>query len=132
MLKKLSLIITVLILSTYFVLANKTFNLENTYNIYKQTYMSNDGRVIDKSKSDITTSEGQSYMLLRALAMNDKKTFDLVLKWSQNNLQRQDNLFAWLWGKTKHNDWGILDNNTASDADIDIALALFKASEKWN
>ena len=63
--------------------------------------------------------------------MEDKKTFDLVYKWTKENLQRNDKLFAWLWGKDPNGEYKILDENSASDADIDIALALLLAYEKW-
>lgn len=107
------------------------FYQENGYKLYKENFMSKDGRIIDYDKHGITTSEGQSYMLLQSLAMNDKETFDLVYKWTKNNLQRADNLFAWLWGKNSNGEYKILDDNSASDADIDIAFALILAYEKY-
>ena len=94
--------------------------------------MSKDGRIIDPDRDNITTSEGQSYMLFMSRALDDRKTFDLVYTWSKNNLSRKDKLFAWLWGKNKYGEYKILDDNTASDADIDIAFSLLSAYEKWN
>lgn len=108
------------------------FCLKKSYDLYKNAFMSKDGRIMDPEKNNITTSEGQSYIMLRSLAMKDKKTFDLTYKWSKDNLQREDNLFAWLWGKNKNGDYKILDNNSASDADVDIAFALLLAYEAWN
>lgn len=101
------------------------------YDYYKQLFMSKDGRIIDPDKENITTSEGQSYMLIRSLVMDDKKTFDLVYSWTKNNLQRKDKLFAWLWGKNKNGEYKILDNNSATDADVDTACALLLAYERW-
>ena len=106
-------------------------NLKKDYDLYKKDYMSVDGRIMDPQRENATTSEGQAYMLLRSLLMNDKKTFDLVLKWSTNNLQRDDKLFSWLWGKNKNGEYKIIDANPASDADIDIAFALILAHKKW-
>lgn len=106
--------------------------LEKSWEFYKKNFISNDGRVIDPWRNDITTSEGQSYAMLRAVLINDKKTFDFVYRWTQNNLKRSnDKLFAWLWGQRKDKTWGILDKNPASDADIDIAYALILAHKKW-
>lgn len=105
--------------------------LEKGYDYYKQSFMSKDGRIMDPEKDNITTSEGQSYMLIRSLVMNDKKTFDLVYSWTKNNLQRDDKLFAWLWGKNKKGEYQILDDNSASDADVDTACALLLAYERW-
>jgi endoglucanase len=70
-------------------------------------------------------------MLLRSFLMDDKKTFDLVYSWSKYNLQRKDGLFSWLWGENKNGDYKILDQNSASDADVDIAFSLILAYEKW-
>lgn len=108
------------------------FCLKKSYEFYKQNFMSKDGRIIDYDKNNITTSEGQSYIMLRSLAVNDKKTFDLSYQWAKNNLQRQDKLFSWLWGKNPQGKYTVLDENSASDADVDIAFALILAYEKWN
>lgn len=98
----------------------------------------NDGRTLDRSRNYITTSEGQSYSMLRAVWMDDKETFDRVLRWTQNNLQIRpnDELFAWYWGEVEEGRWGVLEAeggmNSASDADQDIALALIFAHKRWN
>lgn len=105
--------------------------LERSYELYKQNFMTNDGRIIDYERKDITTSEGQSYMMLRSLITKDKTTFDLVYQWTKNNLRRKDCLFAWLWGNNSKGQYEILDANSASDADIDIAFALLQAYELY-
>jgi endoglucanase len=106
--------------------------LKSSYNSYLEEFMTKDGRIIDPDRKNITTSEGQSYMLLRSVAMGNRKTFDLVYKWTKNNLQRKDNLFAWIWGENKDGEYKLLDYNSASDADIDIAFSLLVAYNKWN
>jgi len=105
---------------------------KDNYEFYKKEFMSNDGRIIDYSRNDITTSEGQAYIMMESLIVGDQDTFNLTYNWAKNNLQRKDKLFAWLWGKNKNGQYTILDDNTASDADIDIAFALIMASEKWD
>ena len=67
---------------------------------YKTEYMEpGTNRVLDKQKDDITTSEGESYALLRAVWMDDQTSFDQSLKWTKDNLRRNDNhLFSWLFG----------------------------------
>lgn len=105
--------------------------LQTSWTFYKSVFINNDGRVIDYEKKSITTSEGQSYALLRAVMINDKPTFEKVYKWTKNNLKRDnDNLFAWLWGE-KDSNYGQIDDNSATDSDIDIAFALIIASRKW-
>lgn len=112
--------------------------LDKLWQSYKTQYIDKDsGRAIDEQNSGITTSEGQSYSMLRAVIMGDKPTFDSSWQWTKNNLRRaDDNLFSWKWGKTASGSYGILydigGQNVAFDADIDIAYALVLASDKWN
>ncbi len=107
--------------------------IKGSWNYYKKNFMSHDGRIIDYERNDVTTSEGQSYAMLRAVFIGDKEAFDKAYRWSVDNLGRkEDNLFAWLWGKREDNTWGIIDRNSASDADIDIAFALLLAGECWS
>jgi endoglucanase len=94
-------------------------------------------RTVDAERGSITTSEGQSYTMLRAVWMADQETFDRSLEWTNTHLKRTDNnLFAWLYGRRANGNFGILSNqggeNTASDADTDIALALLFAYARWH
>lgn len=98
-------------------------------------HMEDDGRVVDFFYPDLrSTSESQSYALFFALVDNDQGLFDRVLEWTQLNLSagRLDlNLPAWLWGKSDDGRWGVLDGNTASDADLWIAYTLAEAGRLW-
>lgn len=106
--------------------------LNSSWQYYKKTFISKEGRVIDYQKTGITTSEGQSYALLRSLMADDKSTFLKVYKWTKNYLYNQQyGLFSWLWANNNGN-WQVQESNTASDADVDIAFALILASQKWN
>jgi len=110
--------------------------LAGTWNDYKTEYWEKDtGRTLDKQQDDITTSEGQSYTMMRAVWMSDKPTFDKAWAWTQEQLQREDKLFSWRWGKLGDGTYGVLTNvngqNAASDADSDIALALLMAASRW-
>lgn len=110
--------------------------LASSWEKYKSQFINKDGRVIDYTHNSITTSEGQSYALLRSVWIGDKSTFDTVWKFTKLNLKRpKDNLFSWQWGKLHNGKYGVLPNggiNTATDADEDIALALILASRRWN
>ncbi len=101
---------------------------------FKSAFVSDDGRVIDRSQEDLrTVSEGQSYALFFALVAQDRKAFDAILQWTENNLSAGDmsqQLPAWIWGKTGES-WGVIDANSASDADLWIAYALLEASRVW-
>lgn len=106
--------------------------LNDTWKEYKRTFISPNGQITDPS-SNKTTSEGQSYALLRAVWINDKTTFDKVLTWSTSNtLLKDKNLFAWWYGKNDKGQTGIVDKGTATDADQDIAVALLFASKHWH
>jgi len=110
--------------------------LAGTWNSYKEEYWEAEtGRTLDKQQDDITTSEGQSYTMMRAVWMSDKPTFDKSWAWTQEQLQREDSLFSWRWGKKSDGTYGVLTDvngqNSASDADGDIALALLMAASRW-
>jgi len=105
---------------------------KEAYELYKSKFLTSDGRVIDPDKHNITTSEGQSYILLQSLMFDDEKTFGRAYKWTKDNLQRPDKLFSWLWGKGEKGEYKVLDYNSASDADVDIAFALVVANKKWH
>lgn len=111
---------------------NKNGTLRKSWDWYKKNYITADGQVIDNATNSQTTSEAQSYALLRAVWEDDWQTFDTVLNWTMNNLKLSDaHLFAWLAhadGRTLE----IKDYTTATDADEDIALALLFASKRWN
>lgn len=93
-----------------------------------------DGRVVDRTAQDRSTSEGQVYALFFALVANQPERFASLLSWTANNLADGDlreNLPAWLWGRKADGGWGILDSNPASDADLWLAYALLEAARLW-
>ncbi|HSQ90871.1 MAG TPA: glycosyl hydrolase family 8, partial [Nitrospiraceae bacterium] len=101
-------------------------DLSALWSFYKQTYIQN-GRVVSLDENGITTSEGQGYAMLRAVWSNDRATFNTVWAWTKQYLQvREDKLFAWKWKGT------VLDRNSATDADTDIALALILAARRFD
>ena len=101
---------------------------------FKNAFVSGDGRVIEHAQADLRTiSEGQAYGLFFALVAQDRKTFDALLTWTENNLSAGDlgkQLPAWVWGKQGES-WGVIDANSASDADLWIAYTLLEASRVW-
>ena len=102
---------------------------------YVARFTDNQVRVIDHDAGDRTTSEGQAYGMFFALVANDRSHFDGLLRWTEQNLAGGDlstNLPAWLWGHSSNNQWGVLDKNSASDADLWMAYALLEAGKAWN
>lgn len=119
--------------------SNKTANNQMSDALWsaylKQDWLS-EGRSITDPSGSITTSEGQGYTLLRAVWQNDQSVFAQTWNWTRDNLQLGDGLFAWQWGKNANGSYGVIkaDNgqNTAADADSDIALALIMAGHRWH
>lgn len=92
-------------------------------------------RTLDKQQDNISTSEGQSYTLLRSVYADDHKRYDASLQWTKDNLLRDDHLFSWKFGRLANGKYAILETiggkNTASDGDSDIALSLLMAYSRW-
>lgn len=111
--------------------------LTTLWSKYKEEYIEpSTYRAIDKDQSNITTSEGQSYTMLRAVWMDDKATFDGAYAWTKDNLKRsEDNLHSWLFGRRADGTFGVITDrggyNSATDAEIDIAVALIFAGNRW-
>ncbi len=99
--------------------------LNALWSFYKYQLVS-DGRVLSP-ENKFSSSEGQGYGMLRAAWAGDRDAFDQIWKWTRDNLQtRGDALFSWKW------DGRVLDKNSATDADTDIALALVLASRRFS
>jgi endoglucanase len=108
------------------------------YRTFVEHFVQADGRVIDYSTpTQQTTSEGQSYGMFFALVANDRATFDRLLAWTRTNLasnqfDAQDpRLPAWQWGRKPDGTYGVLDPNSAADADLWIAYDLLQAGRLW-
>src|SRR3712207_2526867 len=90
---------------------------------FLDTYMKSDGRVERTDQGGDTVGEGQAYGMLLAAAIGDQRRFDLMWKWTKDNLVQPDGLIAFLW-----RDGEVVDPKPASDADVDAARALLVAS----
>jgi endo-1,4-beta-D-glucanase Y len=104
------------------------------WDAYAQKFLDNQGRVIDHTGNDHTTSEGQAYGMFFALVTGDRSRFDKLLAWTEKNLAHGDLtawLPAWSWGKAPDGSWKVLDRNSASDADLWMAYALCEAGRLW-
>jgi endoglucanase len=102
---------------------------------YNRYVIDDQGRVIDHSAQDRTTSEGQAYAMFFALVANDRIRFDKLLRWTETNLAGGDlrlQLPAWSWGRSPDGRWKVLDQNPASDADLWMAYSLLEAGRLWH
>ncbi|WP_446742162.1 cellulose synthase complex periplasmic endoglucanase BcsZ [Silvibacterium acidisoli] len=104
------------------------------WNAYAASFISEQGRVIDPMRGDLTTSEGQAYAMFFALVANDRARFELLLDWTRDNLAGGDmtqRLPGWSWGKSADGEWKLVDQNSASDADLWMAYSLTEAGRLW-
>lgn len=86
-----------------------------------------DGRVVRHDEGGDTVSEGQAYGLFAAVIAEDEKRFDEIWEWTQDELLRPDGLMAWRW-----DDGAVVDDEPASDADLDAARALVLAGDRFD
>ncbi len=103
--------------------------LATAWRDYVGVYVAPEGYVLDRTRGPDgeVVSEAQGYALLRAAWERDAETFDRVLSWTERTLRRPDGLYAWRW--TPAGGGSMLDWNTATDADQEIALALLMGAE---
>ena len=103
---------------------------QEDWSSFRKHYVTSQGRITDSNNANISHSEGQGVGMLFAVAYNDRKTFDRIWSWTQQHLQiRDDPLFAWKWDPQATPP--VTDRNNASDGDIIIAWALYRASLRW-
>lgn len=106
--------------------------LAHAWEGYKHDFIQSDGRVIDPERN-MTTSEGQSYAMLRAVWMGDRHEFDVLLRWTRDNLSvPETGLPGYLWGPDADGHYRLLSRDSAGDADEDMALALIFAADRWH
>jgi endo-1,4-beta-D-glucanase Y len=108
--------------------------LTASWQSYCRQFIYPDGQVKVPEQGGGTISEAQAYALLRAVWAGDVSTFVRVYGWTHRHLSRKaqfgDSLLAWRWGRLPNGAWGVLDANSATDADLDYALALILAHRR--
>ena len=108
--------------------------LTASWQSYCRHFIKSDGQVIIPEEGGGTISEAQAYALLRAVWAGDEAIFNRVYAWTYKNLSRVhkhgDSLLAWRWGRLPGGSWGVLDANSATDGDLDYALALVLAARQ--
>ncbi|HLD48396.1 MAG TPA: glycosyl hydrolase family 8, partial [Desulfobaccales bacterium] len=105
--------------------------LRASWQSYCDHFIKSDGQVIIPEEGGGTISEAQAYALLRAVWAKDAPVFTRVYAWTYKNLSRVqthgDHLLSWRWGRLPDGSWGVLDANSATDGNLDYALALVLA-----
>jgi endoglucanase len=105
--------------------------LTTSWRSYCRHFIKSDGQVVIPEEGGGTISEAQAYALLRAVWAKDAAVFNRVYSFTYEKLSRGrthgDRLLAWRWGRLPDGSWGVLDANSATDGDLDYALALILA-----
>jgi endoglucanase len=108
--------------------------LTASWQSYRRHFINPEGQVKIPEEGGGTISEAQAYALLRAVWAGDVVTFVRVYDWTHGHLSRAekygDSLLSWRWGRLPGGTWGVLDANSATDADLDYALALILAQRQ--
>ena len=87
----------------------------------------------ENAKLDATVSEGIGYGMLLAVIFGDQTAFDGLLQYGKL-MRGEGSLMHWLrYGCDAHSDtkYNNHPDNSASDADLDVAMALLMAECKW-
>ena len=89
-------------------------------------YVDSDGRVVRHDQGGDTVSEGQAYAMLIAAAVGDADAFDVIRRWTFDQLMTDSGLLAFRWA-----DGSIADPMPAADADLLAAAALVLAGDRF-
>ena len=101
------------------------------WDAFKARFLHPDGRVVDTGNGGVSHTEGQGWGLLFAVAFDDPAAFQAIMDWTADTLRRsQDALHAWRYMPSEANP--VPDANNASDGDLFIAMALFRAARRWS
>ena len=106
-------------------------SLTDEWLIYRDRFISADGRVLDTGNKGVSHTEGQGWAMLFAENFGDRSTFDRIWNWTRDRLRRPDDgLFSWRWDPNAKNP--VADTNNATDGDMLIAWALALAAQRWH
>ncbi|MGE6606290.1 glycosyl hydrolase family 8 [Halomonas sp. NPDC076908] len=104
---------------------------DSAWSVYRERFVSAEGRVIDTGNNSISHSEGQGWGMMLAQHYDDQETFDQLWRWTRRHLSRPDvSLFSWRYDPRDKP--AVCDLNNATDGDLFIAWALHLAAERWN
>jgi endoglucanase len=90
---------------------------------FLDTYTRDGGRIARLDEGADTVGEGQAYGMLAAAAVGDATRFDQIWNWTKKHARRDDGLLIFRWASG-----AVIDDQAASDADLDAAHALLVAS----
>ena len=86
--------------------------------------------LLDVNNADIR-SEGMSYGMMITVQLDKQAEFDRIWKWAYTYMLHQDGPYKGYFSWHNREDGSVIDDNTASDGEIWIAMALLFASKRW-
>jgi endo-1,4-beta-D-glucanase Y len=100
------------------------------WDMFKRRFVAGEGRVVDTGNGGVSHTEGQGWGMLCAVAFDDPATFDLLYGWTARTLRRRaDRLHSWRYMPNAQ--IPVADPNNATDGDLFIASALWRAAWRW-
>ncbi len=106
-------------------------HMRGEWQSFLRRFMLSDGRIVDSGNQGVSHTEGQGWGLLLAAIVDDRASFDRLLRWTQATLRRpHDHLHAWRYRPQARP--AIDDPNNATDGDIYIAWGLALGAAKWH
>lgn len=107
------------------------------YPVLRDRYVTAEGaggflrvRVDDGELENKTVSEGIGYWMILSVHAHDRATFDGLWNYARSHLN-QHSLMHWRIGADNKPDTEPPEGDSASDADLDIAYALYAADQTW-
>ncbi|MDB5106195.1 MAG: glycoside hydrolase family 8 [Fibrobacteres bacterium] len=104
--------------------------LQKGWGYYKATFIMSNGLVCHRRKqngqvigANEAVSEGQGYGMLLAVILNDQATFNRIFEAANQYMWRDDRKSYFIWN------WPSGGQGSATDADIDVGMALVFADE---
>jgi len=101
---------------------------QSSWDLWKEAFLTPEGRVVDALQDMASHSEGQGWAMLLAAQLGDGESFARMFEWTERYLAvRRDPLLSWRWRPGD----GIADYNNASDGDLFYAWALLVAARRF-
>ncbi len=99
--------------------------------LFYERFVTIEGRIVDTANGGVSHTEGQGIALLAAEHADDRPAFNQIWSWTRQTLRRSnDGLHSWRFRPNAP--VPVDDPNNATDGDLLIALALFRAATRWD
>ncbi|MBE9604604.1 glycosyl hydrolase family 5 [Acetobacteraceae bacterium H6797] len=98
--------------------------------LFRERFITREGRVVDDGNGGVSHTEGQGWAMLMAESFNDRDTFERVWSFTRQAMKRPtDNLHAWRYRPQQP--MPVDDLNNATDGDTFIAWSLLRGGQRW-